>query len=41
MKIVRNYIDQARRAERFEEVVSLEENLRMLNENYRQQQRGS
>ncbi|XP_066245412.1 rabenosyn-5 [Euwallacea similis] len=41
MRIVRNYIDQARRAQRFDEVASLEENLRMLKETYRQQQRAS
>lgn len=41
MQIVRNYIDQARKAHRFEEVASLEENLRMLKETYRQQQRTS
>ncbi|CAG9766369.1 unnamed protein product [Ceutorhynchus assimilis] len=39
MRIVKNYIDQARKAQRFEEVASLEENLRMLRETYRQQQR--
>ncbi|KAL1514244.1 hypothetical protein ABEB36_003531 [Hypothenemus hampei] len=39
MRIVRNYIDQARKAQRFEEVASLEENFRMLRETYRQQQR--
>lgn len=39
MNIVRNYIAQARQAQRFEEVTSLEENLSMLKETYRQQQR--
>ncbi|RZC27689.1 FYVE and/or Rbsn domain containing protein [Asbolus verrucosus] len=38
MNIVRNYIEQARNAHRFEEVVSLQENLKMLKETYRQQQ---
>ncbi|ERL92717.1 hypothetical protein D910_10027 [Dendroctonus ponderosae] len=38
MRIVKNYIDQARKAHRFEEVVSLEENLRMLQDSYRQLQ---
>ncbi|XP_076259952.1 rabenosyn-5 [Rhynchophorus ferrugineus] len=37
MNIVRNYITQARQAHRFEEVASLEENLRMLKETYRKQ----
>ncbi|CAH0550029.1 unnamed protein product [Brassicogethes aeneus] len=39
MNIVKNYIDQARQAQRFEEVVSLQENLKMLKETYMQQQR--
>ncbi|XP_060520267.1 rabenosyn-5 [Cylas formicarius] len=34
MNIVRNYIAQARAAQRFEEVVSLEANLKMLKETY-------
>ncbi|CAH1364190.1 unnamed protein product [Tenebrio molitor] len=38
MNIVRNYIEQARKAQRFEEVESLQENLKMLKETYRQQQ---
>ncbi|KAL3287243.1 hypothetical protein HHI36_001719 [Cryptolaemus montrouzieri] len=38
MNIVRNYIAQAKEAQRFEEVVSLEENLRLLKEAYRQSQ---
>ncbi|EFA06457.1 Rabenosyn-5-like Protein [Tribolium castaneum] len=38
MNIVRNYIDQARKAQRFEEVASLQENLKMLKETYKQQQ---
>ena len=38
MNIVRNYIEQARKAQRFEEVASLQENLKMLKETYRQQQ---
>ncbi|XP_018570987.1 rabenosyn-5 [Anoplophora glabripennis] len=38
MNIVRNYIDQARKAQRFEEVASLQENLEMLKKMYRQQQ---
>lgn len=37
MRIVRNYIEQARSAKRFEEVNSLQENLKMLKETYRQQ----
>ncbi|XP_050300672.1 rabenosyn-5 [Anthonomus grandis grandis] len=37
MRIVRNYIDQARKAQRYEEVASLEENLRMLQDTYRRQ----
>ena len=39
MNIVRNYIDQARKAQRFEEVASLRENLKMLKESYRKRQR--
>ncbi|XP_044263653.1 rabenosyn-5 [Tribolium madens] len=38
MNIVRNYIDQARKAQRFEEVASLQENLKMLKETYKHQQ---
>ncbi|KAK9873914.1 hypothetical protein WA026_002266 [Henosepilachna vigintioctopunctata] len=38
INIVRNYITQARSAQRFEEVVALEENLRMLKKAYRQNQ---
>lgn len=39
MNIVRNYIEQARKAHRYEEIVSLEENLKLLKESYRQQQK--
>lgn len=39
MNIVRNYIDQARKAQRFEEVASLRENLKMLKESYRKRQK--
>ncbi|XP_025833132.1 rabenosyn-5-like isoform X2 [Agrilus planipennis] len=39
MNIVRNYIQQARKANRFEEVASLEENLKMLKETYMSQQK--
>nr|XP_022904647.1 rabenosyn-5-like [Onthophagus taurus] len=39
MNIVRSYIDQARKANRFEEVASLEENLKLLKESYRKQER--
>lgn len=35
INIVRDYIAQARKAQRFEEVASLEENLKMLKEAYR------
>lgn len=38
MNIVRNYIEQARKAHRYEEIVSLEENLKLLKESYRKQQ---
>lgn len=38
MNIVRNYIDQARKAQRFEEVASLQENLEMLKKTYKEQQ---
>ncbi|KAJ8947892.1 hypothetical protein NQ318_010038 [Aromia moschata] len=38
MSIVRNYIEQARKAHRFEEVASLQENLEMLKQTYRKQQ---
>nr|CAH7759468.1 unnamed protein product [Callosobruchus chinensis] len=38
MNNVRSYIDQARKAHRYEEVASLEENLKMLKEMYRKQQ---
>ncbi|KAJ8925922.1 hypothetical protein NQ315_009774 [Exocentrus adspersus] len=38
MSIVRNYIAQARKAQRFEEVASLQENLDMLKKMYREQQ---
>lgn len=38
MNIVRNYIDQARKAQRFEEVSSLQENLEMLKRMYKEQQ---
>ncbi|KAJ8972347.1 hypothetical protein NQ317_008757, partial [Molorchus minor] len=39
MNIVRNYIGQARKAERFDEVASLQENLEMLKKMYREQQK--
>ncbi|GJQ76321.1 putative metal ion binding protein [Trypoxylus dichotomus] len=39
MNIVRNYIEQARKAHRYEEIVSLEENLKLLKESYKQQQK--
>ncbi|KAJ8967405.1 hypothetical protein NQ314_002912 [Rhamnusium bicolor] len=39
MNIVRNYIDQARKAQRFEEVASLQENLQLLKKMYREQQK--
>ncbi|XP_044744832.1 rabenosyn-5 [Coccinella septempunctata] len=38
INIVRDYIAQARKAQRFEEVASLEENLKMLKEAYRKNQ---
>lgn len=38
MNIVRNYIKQARQAQRFDEAASLTENLNMLKEMYRKQQ---
>nr|CAI5848620.1 unnamed protein product [Callosobruchus analis] len=38
MNNVRSYIDQARKAHRYEEVASLEANLKMLKEMYRKQQ---
>uniref|UniRef100_A0A1Y1NBS9 FYVE-type domain-containing protein n=1 Tax=Photinus pyralis TaxID=7054 RepID=A0A1Y1NBS9_PHOPY len=38
IKIVQNYIEQARSANRYEEVVSLEENLKFLKEAYRMNQ---
>lgn len=38
INIVRDYIAQARKAQRFEEVASLEENLKMLKEAYRKSQ---
>lgn len=41
MNIVRNYIAQARKAQRFEEVASLEANLKMLLSTYKEQQRSS
>ncbi|XP_030759520.1 rabenosyn-5 [Sitophilus oryzae] len=37
IKIVQSYIAQARQAHRYEEVASLEQNLKMLKENYRKQ----
>lgn len=38
INLVKSYIDQARKAQRFDEVASLTENLKMLKEMYRQQQ---
>ncbi|KAG5891671.1 hypothetical protein JTB14_020089 [Gonioctena quinquepunctata] len=38
MNIVKNYIKQAREAQRFEEVASLQENLNMLKQMYKKQQ---
>lgn len=39
INIVRNYIEQARKAQRFEEVASLQENLDLLKETYQMQLR--
>lgn len=39
MNIVRNYIEQARNAKRFEEVACLQDNLNMLKEMYRERQK--
>lgn len=41
INLVKSYIDQARKAQRFDEVASLTENLKMLKEMYRQQQNES
>lgn len=38
INIVRNYIEQARKAQRFEEVASLETNLKFLKQAYREQE---
>lgn len=37
INIVKNYIEQARQAQRFDEVASLQENLKMLKESYKRQ----